>query len=379
MLPWLPLFSQPPALFTSSTADATICEQWQALVDALPILPPFGQITEVYRNGQQQLLLLQQRLIAQPVQDNQHQAALAWCSRLMAELESARSTATALMIGFSDLQQAAENIFQAMDFGFLFDSYRCLFHIGYNVTTETLDSSYYDLLASEARIASYIAIAKGDVPPQHWLHMARPLSALDGAQALLSWSGTMFEYLMPWLLMQHYENTLLYQSCQVAVEHQIAYGRQKNVPWGISESGYYAFDSNFNYQYRAFGVPRLAFKRGQAADLVIAPYASLIALPLAPQAVMQNITRLNEASALSTYGFLRGYRLHRNPAAPGRNTSGGAGVHGSSPGNDFCHAGELSLRQHHGATVSQRSSDAERGTAAARAHPTADFHTAADA
>ena len=109
MLPWLPLFSQPPALFTSSTADAAIREQWQALVDALPILPPFGQITEVYRNGQQQLLLLQQRLIAQPVQDSQHQAALAWCSRLMEELESARSSATALMIGFSDLRQAAEN------------------------------------------------------------------------------------------------------------------------------------------------------------------------------------------------------------------------------------------------------------------------------
>ncbi len=303
MLPWLPLFSQPPTLFTSSTADVAICEQWQALVDALPILPPLGEITDVYRNGQQQLLVLQQRLIAHPVQDDQHQAALAWCSRLMAELESARSTATALMIGFSDLQQAAENIFQAMDFGFLFDSYRCLFHIGYNVTTEKLDSSYYDLLASEARIASYIAIAKGDVPPQHWLHMARPLSALNGAQALLSWSGTMFEYVMPWLLMRHYENTLLYQSCQVAVEHQIAYGRRKGVPWGISESGYYAFDSSFNYQYRAFGVPRLAFKRGQAADLVIAPYASIIALPIAPQAVMQNIARLNEISAISTYGF----------------------------------------------------------------------------
>ncbi len=300
LLPWLPLFNERPALFTSTTVAAAVHEQWQALVEALPVLSPFGQITEVSRKGEQQLLLLQQQLLAQPVQDSE---ASAWCSRLMEALESARSSAIALMIGFSDLRQAAENYFQAIDFGFLFDSYRCLFHIGYNVTTETLDNSYYDLLASEARIASYIAIAKGDVPPQHWLHMARPLSALDGTQALLSWSGTMFEYIMPWLLMQHYENTLLYQSCQVAVKHQIAYGRQKNVPWGISESGYYAFDSNLNYQYRAFGVPRLAFKRGQAADLVIAPYASIMALPLAPQEVMQNITRLNEISALSTYGF----------------------------------------------------------------------------
>ncbi|HEX3051259.1 MAG TPA: glucoamylase family protein [Aggregatilineaceae bacterium] len=300
LLPWLPLLHQAPAIFTLPTTPATIRDLWTTLVEALPVLPPFTQISDVSRKGGQQTLRLQELLLAQPTPD---QEALTWCSRLIEELDSARSSATALMIGFSELRQATENYFQAMDFGFLFDSYRCLFHIGYNVATETLDNSYYDLLASEARLASYIAIAKGDVPHQHWLHMARPLSALDGMQALLSWSGTMFEYMMPWLLMRHYENTLLYQSCQVAVEHQIAYGWQKDVPWGISESGYYAFDGNLNYQYRAFGVPRLAFKRGQAVDLVIAPYASLIALPIAPQAVMQNIIRLNAASALSTYGF----------------------------------------------------------------------------
>ena len=303
MLPWLPLFSAPPAFFASPEFPAAIRDQWEALVDALPVLPKFGQIAEVYQNGQQHLRLLQESLIAYPAQNHEQQEALAWCSRLSNELGAALSAASALMIDFSDLREVAEEYVQDMDFGFLFDSYRCLFHIGHNEATETLDSSYYDLLASEARLASYIAIAKGDVPPQHWMHMARPLSALDGAQALLSWSGTMFEYLMPWLLVRHFQNTLIYQSGQIAVKVQIAYAQQKNVPWGISESGYYAFDSNLNYQYRAFGVPRLAFKRGQATDLVIAPYASVIALPLAPQAVMQNIARLKEASAISTYGF----------------------------------------------------------------------------
>ena len=190
-----------------------------------------------------------------------------------------------------------------MEFGFLFDLQRQVFHIGYNVTTGKLDSNHYDLLASEARLASLVAIAKGDVPQSHWLHLARPLSRLDGARALLSWNGSMFEYLMPSLLMRTYEGTLLAQTCRAVINRQITYGRQKNVPWGVSESGYYGFDANMNYQYRGFGVPGLGFKRGLADDLVISPYASLLALPLYPQAVMQNITRLIKQHLFGLYGF----------------------------------------------------------------------------
>ena len=190
-----------------------------------------------------------------------------------------------------------------MDFGFLFDPQRQLFHIGYNVTAEKLDNNYYDLLASEARIASIVTIAKNQVPPSHWLHLGRPLTQVDGTRALLSWGGTMFEYLMPALMMRSYEGTLLQQSCLAAVDLQIAYGNQKNVPWGISESGYYAFDANLNYQYRAFGVPGLGFKRNLDEDLVVAPYASLLALSLRPRKVMENIARLDKLQMLGMYGL----------------------------------------------------------------------------
>ncbi|MEE8392072.1 MAG: glucoamylase family protein, partial [Anaerolineae bacterium] len=199
--------------------------------------------------------------------------------------------------------EQAETLFQAMDFKFLFDPHRQVFHIGYNVEAEALDGNYYDLLASEARIASLLAIAKGDVPQSHWLHMARPVTRSNGAQALLSWGGSMFEYLMPLLLMRNYERTLLEQSCRVVVDRQIAYARQKGVPWGISESGYYRFDAAMNYQYRGFGVPGLGFKRELKEDLVISPYASLLALAIRPQAVMENINHLTKLQMLGRYGL----------------------------------------------------------------------------
>ena len=190
-----------------------------------------------------------------------------------------------------------------MDFGFLFDPQRQLFHIGYNVTAEKLDSNYYDLLASEARIASIVTIAKNQVPPSHWLHLGRPLTQVDGTRALLSWGGTMFEYLMPALMMRSYEGTLLQHSCLAAVDYQIAYGNRKKVPWGVSESGYYAFDANQNYQYRSFGVPGLGFKRDLDEDSVVAPYASLLALSIRPRKVMENIARLIKLQMLGTHGL----------------------------------------------------------------------------
>jgi hypothetical protein len=158
------------------------------------------------------------------------------------------------------------------------------------------------LLASEARLASMIAIAKGDVPEQHWITMGRPLTQVDGLRALLSWNGSMFEYLMPILLTQSYEDTLLGQSIQASVQRQIEYAREKNVPWGISESGYYSFDNHLNFQYRGFGVPGLGFKRGSRRTCDC-PYASLLALSVRPKAVLQNVERFIEMRMLSTYGL----------------------------------------------------------------------------
>jgi len=306
LLPWLVPLSQPPALFAWPEANRAITDAWQALVDSLPATPRLDEVPGVCRAGRARLDQLQTLLAAiesRPTVVERVQEARGWCAHLAKELDLARMAVEALLISYQDLSEQAEAYFQAMDFGFLLDAHRQVFHIGYNVEAETLDSNYYDLLASEARLASLLAIAKSDVPQSHWLHLARPITQANGARALLSWGGTMFEYLMPPLLMRNYEDTLLEQSCRAAVNHQISYARQKGVPWGISESGYYRFDAAMNYQYRGFGVPGLGFKRGLAEDLVISPYASLLALSLRPQAVIQNIARLTELRMLGRYGF----------------------------------------------------------------------------
>ena len=164
-----------------------------------------------------------------------------------------------------------------MRFGFLCDPVKKIFSIGYQMADQKLDPSYYDLLASEARLASFVAIAKGDVPALHWFHLSRALIPAGGGLALLSWSGSMFEYLMPSLVMQPPVGSLLDQTCRHVVRRQIAYGTERGVPWGISEAGYNAQDLEFTYQYSNFGIPGLGLKRGLSEELVVAPYATALA------------------------------------------------------------------------------------------------------
>ncbi len=191
----------------------------------------------------------------------------------------------------------------AMDFDFLFNEARDLFCTGFNVTEGRCDAGFYDLLASEARLCSYVAIALGQIPQDHWFSLGRLLVASQGEPILVSWSGSMFEYLMPLLVMPSYENTLLDHTCRTAVQQQIDYGELRGVPWGMSESGYNRIDAHHNYQYRAFGVPGLGFKRGLAEDLVIAPYATVMALTLAPAEACENLQRLAAEGRTGTYGF----------------------------------------------------------------------------
>ena len=191
----------------------------------------------------------------------------------------------------------------AVDYGFLYDDKRHLLTVGYNVDHHRRDTGHYDLLASEARLASFVAIAQGEVPQENWFTLGRMLTATGGDPILLSWSGSMFEYLMPLLVMPTYENTLLDRTCRAAVKRQIAYGNQRGVPWGMSESGYNAVDAALNYQYRAFGVPGLGLKRGLSEDLVIAPYASALALMVNPEAACQNLQRLATDGMLASYGM----------------------------------------------------------------------------
>lgn len=198
-------------------------------------------------------------------------------------------------------QQAA--VMADADYGFLYDKARHLIAVGYNVDEQRRDTGYYDLLASEARLCSFVAIAQGEVPQENWFALGRLLTGNDGRPLLLSWSGSMFEYLMPMLVMPTYANTLLDQTCRTVVERQIAYGGQCDLPWGMSESGYNTVDAALNYQYRAFGVPGLGLKRGLTDDLVVAPYASALALMVMPDAACQNLERLVGLGLQGAYGM----------------------------------------------------------------------------
>jgi cyclic beta-1,2-glucan synthetase len=197
----------------------------------------------------------------------------------------------------------AQQLFREMDFGFLFDPTRKLFSIGFRVRDGTLDPSYYDLLASEARLASFLAIAKGDVAPDHWFRLGRALTPVGRGSALISWSGSMFEYLMPALVMRAPAHSLLDHTYRLVVARQMSYAAELGVPWGISESAFNARDLQQAYQYSGFGVPGLGLKRGLSEDVVVAPYATALAAMIQPEAAARNFARLSSAGASGRYGF----------------------------------------------------------------------------
>jgi cellobiose phosphorylase len=196
-----------------------------------------------------------------------------------------------------------EALIAATDFRKLYDHKAKLFVLGYHVAAGEADSVLYDLLASEARQTSFVAIALGQVSVAHWMALGRTVNRQGKHTTLISWSGTQFEYLMPWLILRTYKNTIWDSTYRGVVRRQIEYARQRGVPFGISESGYYAFDYQMNYQYRAFGVPGLGFKRGLEQDLVLAPYATIMALPFAPGEGLEDLRRMEQLGARGEYGF----------------------------------------------------------------------------
>ncbi|NVN91356.1 MAG: cyclic beta 1-2 glucan synthetase, partial [Desulfuromonadales bacterium] len=225
-----------------------------------------------------------------------------WLDELQSRITAASQFATTRIETIKGLALQCEALAR-MEYGFLYDKTRHLLSIGYNVGECRLDASYYDLLASEARFSSFVAIAQGQLPQESWFALGRLLTTAGGEPILLSWSGSMFEYLMPLLVMPTYEHTLLDQTYKAAVARQIEYGKKLSVPWGISECGYNAIDTHLNYQYRAFGVPGLGLKRGLAEDLVIAPYATALALMVAPKEACQNLERLAADGFETRFGF----------------------------------------------------------------------------
>ena len=224
-----------------------------------------------------------------------------WPGERQDEIQLARDRAAQRIAEVERLaEQAGE--FATMQYDFLYDSTRHLLAVGYNVQDRRLDSSYYDLLASEARLACFVGIAQGQLPQESWFALGRLLTTTGGEPVLLSWSGSMFEYLMPLLVMPTFEGTLLDQTGKTAVARQIEYGNQRGVPWGVSESGYNTVDVHLSYQYRAFGVPGLGLKRGLSEDLVIAPYASALALMVAAEPACENLQRLSAEGLEGRFG-----------------------------------------------------------------------------
>ncbi len=310
-----PASAASPASEPMYWADALV-RQWRIMQDELALLAPwsalpaapsgFADLAGIHEIPTlRELAALELELL--PAIERRRRADAspgdrAWLDELGRAATAASHRATERLAEIERLIQQCDDLAR-MQYDFLYDQARHLLAIGYNVDERRRDASYYDLLASEARFSSFVAIAQGQLPQENWFALGRLLTSAGGQPVLLSWSGSMFEYLMPLLVMPTYDNTLLDQSYRVMVDRQIAYGKQRSVPWGISECGYNSVDASLNYQYRAFGVPGLGLKRGLAEDLVIAPYASALALMVAPEESCLNLQRLAADGLAGRFGL----------------------------------------------------------------------------
>ncbi len=296
-LAWAELLAGPlpEGLNTVATIGGEF-HQWRR--DALEQIPSLRQIARGEVAGISQLLALRSHPSTENSLPDVHPEADAWFEMLEQTWSGAREAASRQLDDRQALLQNVRTLEAGMGMEFLYDPHRRLFAIGYNVSERRLDRSYYDLLASEARLGSFVAVARGDVPTEHWWALGRPFGRANLQRPLLSWNGTMFEYLMPVLLTRSYTNSLLERACATAVACQRAYARQRGIPWGISEAAYSALDARQIYQYRAFGVPSLGLKRGLEDDLVVAPYATALALAVEPRAAVENLRRLSRLAQI---------------------------------------------------------------------------------
>jgi cyclic beta-1,2-glucan synthetase len=237
------------------------------------------------------------------------QAALA----LACESAVKRGVTRELAAELREIADLCHRLAREMDFRFLYQPRKKTLSVGYDVSTGKLEAASYNLLASEARMASFVAIAKGDIPQESWFRLGRTHTLFDGEPVLLSWSGTMFEYLMPALWMRHYPDTIVDRSMKTAVRTQREYGRRKGVPWGVSESAFVSGE-NGDYGYWAFGVPELALRRKDSRRLVISPYSTFLAAAVDPPAAVENLRRMQEYGWLGRYGFYEAIEYTRTGA-----------------------------------------------------------------
>ena len=232
-----------------------------------------------------------------------HMLATTWLSELKLAMLESDTAIEKFMMRAQQIVQRIEKLSWDTKFIGLYDERKQLFSIGFNVTDQKLTNSYYDLLASESRQTSYIAIARGEIQPKHWFMLGRSLTVVDRYKGLVSWSGTMFEYLMPLLIMRSYRNTLLDETYSFVIKSQMKYGKKLNMPWGSSESAFNSLDMHLDYQYKAIGIPWLGLKRGLIEDAVSTPYASFLAMMVAPFEAVENLKYLKEEGMEGAYGF----------------------------------------------------------------------------
>ena len=300
---WAPLLSTLPSEFSNGALSAEDERHWEACLGVLNTKTPLvglGQRLKEANQAVEQLVnSLKQTELAEDVKD----PLLIWLNHFSDALDSSETAARQRVQKCYDLADTLQNLVADTEFQHLYDEKRHMFSIGFSFEEERLTHSYYDLLASEARQASFVAIAKGDVPQKHWFKLGRAMVKTNAGRTLLSWSGTMFEYLMPLLVMESYPDTLLGDALAQAVAEQMHYGHRNRVPWGISECGFSALNVQLNYQYQAFGIPTLGLKRGLAQDLVISPYATFLALMVDPEAAYDNLKRLESNGLVGLYGM----------------------------------------------------------------------------
>ena len=301
---------------------------------------------------------LERRIVDTPVTHAEGSSLSALATELRSLLPAARERLSRLQAEIADIAARAEQYAEAMEFSFLLVESRQLLSIAYDGTTGELHSACYDLLASEARIASLLAIAKGDIPQQAWFRLSRSHVLVNGRAALLSWTGTMFEYMMPALWMRTYPDTLIARSLQAAVRIQRDHVR--DIPWGISESGFAETDESGRYLYQAWGIPALALKYGAEDGPVISPYSTFLALPLLRNDALANLRRMAAMNWIGDYGFYEAADF-----TAGQTAAPGALVDGASSGHVAACADQPAARKHCSALVSCQSARARHGASAA--------------
>lgn len=310
-LVWIEKLAEPPEAALLPLGDDAVALRARALVQA----PSLEALARGDVPPLQELLARGKAKTSIPPELGQ------WLAAVEEAFSRSRWLAGEMLASAQEVQDRMSHLADDMNMRFLYNPERKLFSIGFNVDDMRLDNSYYDLLASECRLASLAAIARGQAPVEHWMTLGRRFSITNGRPLLLSWSGTMFEYLMPLIFTRSFENSLLDLACRNAVLRQQEYARQVGIPWGSSEAAFSALDVYHIYQYKAFGVPGLGLKRGLETDFIVAPYASALALMVAPRDAVQNLRRLAEIGACGDYGFYDSVDYGRQRLASDDDTS----------------------------------------------------------